>query len=506
MGFGRILSIINAVASVAWVSAAMPAVARPLYSPQSPSVEINLEALRDLKQQSLSASPFGAVAAPPSGYVPPMAASSPAASGRQVPLMNRPYVTMPQITNAPSSAMPQAGATRMSLEQYQAQRGRTPQGYKIVATRSDGYGTRVPVAMPDARYHQAESTSRPMPPVIHDDTPLLPKRAKPSVRTNLPAIEKLKSADPKEDQAATPPPVPKMPDVAKLKDPEAIDGTKTPLAKTSSNLPEPNMADMDFEDFPELKPLPDSDAPKLPPVAMPEVAMPQVPRLPNKPAPEPDKEAIKAPNPDELMPSLSKGIDTFITKNQGQPSPSGGKAISRLPQTPDVALPTPVEMPSIDKLTDNAMPKMPDMPKDMPALPEPIDAPQKMASLPDMPVDFPTLEAPPIETPAAPVASGSALLSLTFAATENEVPVSGQKQLAALATKLIASNQAVEIEPYVKGASDQDMVANRIATSRAFSVRTFLIDKGVKAENLVIGKRRINSDKNAIEKVDIVGK
>lgn len=478
------------VITVAW---ALHASARPLYSPQSPSVEVHLEALRDLKQHNIAASPFANM---PQGaaYVPPMRASSPAASGRQVPLMNRPYVTMPQVGAAPNvaSAPPSQAApgtaTRMSLRDYQSQRGRTPNGYKIVASRPDGYGTTAPVAMPEARYGAALDTSRPMPPVIRDDEPLMPKAKASTVRTNLPPVEKLKSDEVKQEESA-PPPVPKLPEVAKLGEPEAAD-SPTP-SDVSKNLPEPDMDDMTFEDFPELKPLPEADS-KLPEISPPEIAMPQVPRLPSTPPAEPAKAEIKAPNPDELMPSLSKGIDDFISNNQGQPSPSGGKAVSRLPQTPDVTPPAPIDMPD-----------MPELPK---AVQMPSDAPQEMAALPDMPVEFPALEAPPIDAPAAPASAGSAMLSLTFAATENEVPVSGQQQLAALATKLIASNQVVEIEPYVKGASDQDMVANRIATSRAFSVRTFLIDKGVKAENLIIGKRRINSDETAIEKVDIVAR
>lgn len=484
----RMRSILISSISVVACAWACAASARPLY-PQSPSVVLNIEALRDLKQQGLSSSPFGNAPfgnAPLSrAPIPPIHPASAAASDSQVPLMNRPYVPAPQgnVSAAPYAASipnspPTTNTTRISLREYQSQRGRTPQGYKIVASRPDGYGSSVPVASPVV----SARPQAPMPPVIRDEEPLLPKPKKPSVRTDLPPVAKLKSVDAKDGASAEPPPVPKMPDVAKLTEPETgVPGIPT---ATPGDLPEPDIADIDFEDFPKLKPLPENDS-ALPEISPPTIAMPQVPRLPNKPA----QESAKSSDSSGLMPSLNKGIDEFISKNQEQSSPSSGKAVSRLPKTPEITPPAPTPIPELPE-----------------AIEMPADASQEIAALPNMPVDFPTLQASPIAAPATPAASGAALLSLTFAATENEVPVSGQKQLATLATQLIASGQAVNIEPYVKGASDQDMVANRIATSRAFSVRTFLIDKGVKAENLTIDKRRINTDVNAIEKVDIVAK
>lgn len=350
----------------------------------------------------------------------------------------------------------------------------------------------------------------------------------------LPDVGKLEAPKPKDsekpaDKQALPDlgklemPKPKMPEL-KLPDvPPAKSGIEPPKA----SLPEPDMKKMELKEFPAIamppaatKPtppapssLPMPDLPKekpavpMPPVAGPAAGLPDINKLQ---MPAIDKEVPPGGKPGAVsaaMPSLSKGFDELISKDASKGTPP------KLPKLPDVGAPSKdtVILPSGDAKNNPAnkvaLPVAPVAPPDsavtnIAELPEPpasttIEDPavKMMASLP--PLNVPEMK------DGKAVASGKSLVSIDYPEQETQVPVNMQRQLKELATKLVASNQAVRVEGVSGGTPDQALAARRAAYSRAMLVRSVLIDNGVNHANITIKTRAAEGTEKA-DRVDII--
>jgi hypothetical protein len=465
------------------LSSATPAEARRQLVPNRPSVELNLDVLKDLRHHAPTVSGL------------PFARGSSEAVKRQ---------------GAPASVAP-------------APLRRAPPMNSALVAASEASPTVKPI----------EVTPKPKPaPKVSD------------VKKNAPKPVPL-----------PPPPLPK-PAPAVEPAPTVMAPEKMPIIAPEPimPLPEPDMEAMTFDDFPELEPLPEvsfdepNDIPPMPemedipaPESLPPLEMPAPIALPvpvepiaePEPAPTPviappapedvveEIPALPAMEPLPEMPPLAPAAPEL----PGLPSTEGLMNTPPLPSaagTPDSALP------SLDALTGEvsapdatlpplpemeAMPELPamsDMPAGLPPAPEfdtvpalvepsamPIPAPTQMASLPT-----PDTTMPAIEPPAPIVASDGKGFSIQFAETENESPVSAQSQLAALAESLKGSDKKVIIRPYVDNV-EESSVSNVIGARRAFSIRGYLIDKGMERFNITIDRNQ-ESAGGSPERVELV--
>lgn len=463
---------------LAWQAPA--ALARRDLIPEQPSVEIHLDVLQALRHRGP-----GETAAPSSFATPfhngHSAAAPPSPTARRAPRLNAPsssHATMP-----PQRVLPPPPPTQ-----------------------AQGFAVYEPAApQPDPAF-QRPSRARPAakPRRLIQDEPPPPAQPKPRAKPK-PEPEKAKPEPAPEAAIILPQPpdrpAPKpdvKPEAAPAPAPDVIEP-----APAEPDLPEPNLDAMEFEDFPELEPLPQPeplpDEPQEP--AMPALSdslddfisdAPDADAPVPEPVPEPEPDGLPDPSaligddPGDLPSGANDPLPPLDAITGDAPPailpPSEGGQIGELPP-----------MPAFDDTPSMVDSPMPDLPP-----PAEIAAVAQGEPLPDMP----TVQ-PPGEPEAAQPRGPAAELSIEFAETENEIPVSAQPKLNELATRLIQTEENVRIRPFVGGTTEEAALANVIGTRRAFAIRTYLIDKGVSHFNISIDRNQVSQD-GSPERVELV--
>jgi outer membrane protein OmpA-like peptidoglycan-associated protein len=379
----------------------------------------------------------------------------------------------------------------------------------------------LPAASEDARDGTFDPPLPPLPPV-NDLKPEPAKQARAEKKADKPKESPKKQAAPaksasKEDAeiermlvGETPPPA--LPEVA----------------SSDTALPPPPPLPGEEESLPPL-PSADGDTDTPPP-------LPPVPKEPSK------ESAVKK---DTFVPVKEEGVITktvstvkgwfgkeeapqkakpaSIPKGELPPLPAAGNSISGLPPIPNEmkgppspkakAAPTPPvqegKLPDLSSLEpEDAKVEIPP-PSKLPPVSDLFDKPGKKPVRPAGSADDLAFLEGKTETaspPEAPPASGTGAgtHALLFKPTETTVPLSEEAALSALATRIQSKADArVTVTAYAGGDDAQASAARRVSLSRALSVRSFLIDKGVASTAITVRTMGNKHASGAPDRVDI---
>ena len=139
--------------------------------------------------------------------------------------------------------------------------------------------------------------------------------------------------------------------------------------------------------------------------------------------------------------------------------------------------------------------------------PEPEPAPTSSATLPE-PAPSPVIEEPPAEvaalTPAAePLAEGQ-VLRVAFAPQQEDLPVDVSGALNTLAGRLLSDDSTrLQLRAYAGGTTEQASQARRLSLTRALSVRSYLIEQGVRSTRIDVRALGLPDDGGPADRVDI---
>lgn len=459
------------------------ALARRNLVPELPSVEVNLDVLEALEYRAdgavSSRMPFqrGASEAVRRGAQPNESVRREVGLKPVQPMVNRPPQVNRVMTSPPAAYSPPPQA-RASVAPAPIRRrptlNSTPAPITHPMVRPPVQTNMPPATMPERGY------------AVYEPAPLYGSSL-PPVRPVQP-IRRASSAAPKVEE--------KQEEVAEVET-QPKTALEAPRQTTvEPNLPEPELDNVAFEDFPELEPLPAATVPK------------KSSSLPDPELMFDDADQV-APTPSQALPSLNAltGEEAGEIEPPQPPQPMAMPEMPAMPemQTQEAMPPAPDVMPAETAAELPPMPSFDDVPAAVPPGMPDLPPPTELASLPsapapqdaiEMPVDMPAMPAIEMPEPMSTEATVSAPSSLTieFAETENEIPVSAQGQLASLAEQLVQSGQNVKIQPYVGGTTEESSLANVIGTRRAFAVRTFLIDKGVSHFNISIDRNQVSQE------------
>lgn len=209
------------------------------------------------------------------------------------------------------------------------------------------------------------------------------------------------------------------------------------------------------------------------------------------------------------------------------------KEVATAPAEPKAEAPAPSKMPETAPKKPDSAParlepeaKTPPAPEKKPAetaaketvpAPPPEPAPTASTSASEQSAPPPAPEAAPAPEPAAKPASpepqtaatdatgnGQGSLRLDFAADETKLPGNAAADLGKLAEQLAAKEDLrVQLLAYAGGDELSASKARRISLSRALSVRSFLIDKGVRSTRIDVRALGDKTDEEPKNRVDV---
>jgi len=106
-------------------------------------------------------------------------------------------------------------------------------------------------------------------------------------------------------------------------------------------------------------------------------------------------------------------------------------------------------------------------------------------------------------TPPAPATTGDGPAQVLFNNDDTKLTADGQAVLAGVIEKLNADeNQRVQLMAFAAGEDLTSSKARRISLSRALSVRSFLIEKGIRSTRIdvrALGDKAENDPKNRVD-------
>lgn len=216
------------------------------------------------------------------------------------------------------------------------------------------------------------------------------------------------------------------------------------------------------------------------------------------------KQPVEQPKEDDLpnLPKFEKGAELEtglppLPEFEDQQSPASPDAMDNadadLPPLPFGEADEPIAVPteSVDS-------------EELPALDAPSDTQTNEPAI-EIASKADSLELPSEKELSLDASSEPVRLSIKFAQTETEVPLSFQQKLIDLSQDLIADpNLKIKVVAYASATEDQKSVANRIALARSIAVRGFLIDLGINNDRisvLALGNDRSGNDP---ERADII--
>ncbi|TAF77132.1 MAG: hypothetical protein EAZ52_00925 [Alphaproteobacteria bacterium] len=143
--------------------------------------------------------------------------------------------------------------------------------------------------------------------------------------------------------------------------------------------------------------------------------------------------------------------------------------------------------------------------EELPALDAPSDTQANKEPAIEIASKTDALELPSEKELSLDASSEPVRLSIQFAQTETEVPLSFQQKLIDLSQDLIANpNLKIKVVAYASANEDQKSVANRIALARSIAVRGFLIDLGINNDRISVLALGNDRSGNNPERADII--
>ena len=208
---------------------------------------------------------------------------------------------------------------------------------------------------------------------------------------------------------------------------------------------------------------------------------------------------VPAPNGSKMtlrQPSAAPSAPTPAPSMPKAPSPAPAPQVAEAPTPPAKIAPPPA--------APAPMPKAPAAP------PPPTE---QASAAPPPPPAMPAAETPkapaapaPTEqasTPPAPATTGDGPAQVLFNNDDTKLTADGQAVLAGVIEKLNADeNQRVQLMAFAAGEDLTSSKARRISLSRALSVRSFLIEKGIRSTRIdvrALGDKAENDPKNRVD-------
>ena len=270
--------------------------------------------------------------------------------------------------------------------------------------------------------------------------------------------------------------------------------------------------------------------------------MPDGPLL-KMPGSQPPRSMLHVPKADgKSMPSMSKSNSQPVVKAPAPVKKSATASVNKVPSSPTKSVappptPKPVPAPEIAKAP------VPKAPPAMPAKPVEVATPLAKPAAPAMPTQTAKAEtkapppapvvkpAPKVTEKAAPAApttpptpkaaqepskeqaslppsdtAGEANkgLRVTFAADQTKLPEQAKAQLTDLANSMKGNDEMrLQLMAYAGGPSLSSSLARRMSLSRALSIRSFLIENGVRSTRIDVRALGNKTDEEPVNRVDL---
>jgi len=95
------------------------------------------------------------------------------------------------------------------------------------------------------------------------------------------------------------------------------------------------------------------------------------------------------------------------------------------------------------------------------------------------------------------------LARLVFAAGNTQLPPDGQQQIRGLVSRLLDTNDRVQLVAYASGPADRPSESRRTSLSRALAVRALMIEEGVRSTRIDV--RALGSPEDGPnDRVDVI--
>lgn len=271
------------------------------------------------------------------------------------------------------------------------------------------------------------------------------------------------------------------------------------------------------------RPMPAAPTPKVvqrltPPPAPAKSAMREA-----KPAPPP--RAARRSEPQPLTPRAPQQVASSTPTPR--PAPSAAPAPPPVPKAPPpaaVPAPTPKSPPPPPRAVAKAPPPPP-TPRITAAPPPPpapapvVEAPPPAPVAPERPVQTarvapktvtaaPRPQAAERQTAALPriplPAGGGQILRVDFLGASTRLTPDAERRLGSLAATMMESDGRLQLKAYAGGSGETLSSARRLSLSRALSVRSFLIEQGIRSTRIDVRALGRAEDSGPPERVDIV--
>lgn len=222
---------------------------------------------------------------------------------------------------------------------------------------------------------------------------------------------------------------------------------------------------------------------KKPPVKKPEIKKPEPPKVAAAKPPEP-LITVPAPPASPAPPAPKK---TAVAK--ATPKPAASKPVEKAvakTAPPAPPAPSPVAKPVVKKPAAS-MPAPPKAPV-IAAKPKPKSQAKEQAAL----------------APAPKETEAGRALQVVFGATASKLPAAARNDLKALAKKIKGKdNLRLQLMAYAGGKSLSSSKARRMSLSRALSVRSFLIENGVRSTRIDVRALGSKTTEKPLNRVDV---
>lgn len=286
----------------------------------------------------------------------------------------------------------------------------------------------------------------------------------------LKAESRLTLAQPEPAASPSPPPAPAPPAVPRGESPEVVE-LPPPPPEIKPPAKEPVMAKAEPEPQPEPQP-----APEPTPVVIEEAAPPPPPPVAEEtPPPAPPTVVEEAPPPPPETAAVPEPPAPPTVAEEAPPPP---------PETAAVPAPT---------VAEEAPPPPPEPPAVQQAEPEPPQPAEEPA---------PTEQAA-LTPPAQALEVGHAM-QVVFEDTNAKLPASARAELIALAEQLKAQKDfRLQLQAFASDESLSAGKARRLSLSRALTVRSFLIENGIRSTRIDVRALGNKTTKQPVNRVDV---
>lgn len=252
-----------------------------------------------------------------------------------------------------------------------------------------------------------------------------------------------------------------------------------------------------------------------PTISRPDMTQPIVTSQPPIPAlPAPERPIVSAPV--VPTPVVSAPVVAPITKKPAAVLPPASPVAETPHKDKATAKNAQQEVPAVDVKKQPEPEYAPVMTEDAPDAGNTADIPPvdvtdeivspqtKKTENTDARSDIPTDNADTPKTAAVPVVPTLADLTVSFQGNTSDLDADGMTKLDNIVAQLKTAGSRLQVRAYATGEDGSKSSARRISLSRALSVRSYLMDKGIKPNRVDVRALGTDTDKSPLDRVDLV--